>query len=332
MHRIINDDNITVFQSLIENIDWTDVLNTQNASDSYDSFISKIKELYNVAFPCVQIKKCKRARKPWIDATLLKRIRERDRLFALFVKTKNLDHLLQFKRIRNRLNYDIKKARCTYYEHRFASIINDPKKIWITVNDLMSRNRNTGSLELEVDGTLCKGTVLADKFNEHFLVSGVATITNATADPESYIKLSIKNSIYLSPTSESEIYIIIKQLRNSKACGEDEIKVQHIKAVAQLICQPLSHICNLIMSTGVFPDKLKIAKVSVIYKKGDLNDLNNYRPISVLPVISKVIEQLINIRIYNFCKINNVISEQQYGFQKAKSTELALLDIKDKII
>lgn len=61
-------------------------------------------------------------------------------------KQKNLDHLLEFKIIRNRLNYDIKKARCTYYEHRFATIINDPKKMWITVNDLMSRNRQVAEL------------------------------------------------------------------------------------------------------------------------------------------------------------------------------------------
>lgn len=86
------------------------------------------------------------------------------------------------------------------------------------------------------------------------------------------------------------------------------------------------------LQTGIFPDCLKIAKVSMVYKGGNKNDLKNYRPISVLPIFSKIFEGGINIRLQKFFTKHNVITESQYGFQKEKSTELALTDIKNRII
>lgn len=118
------------------------------------------------------------------------------------------------------------------------------------MNSLTMKNQSRGISELQMDGTIFKGTALADKFNQHFLVSGAASTTNAATDPELYIKMSILNSIYLSPVSESEVCNILKALKNSKACGEDKIKAEPIKAVAHFLCQPLSHVCNLIISTG----------------------------------------------------------------------------------
>ncbi|MDD9362271.1 MAG: reverse transcriptase domain-containing protein, partial [Anaplasma sp.] len=94
----------------------------------------------------------------------------------------------------------------------------------------------------------------------------------------------------------------------------------------------MTHIINNMLLTGVFPDELKIAKVSMVYKGGNKNDLKNYRPISVLPIFSKIFEGVINIRLQTFFSKYNVITESQYGFQKEKSAESALTDIKDKII
>lgn len=104
-----------------------------------------------------------------------------------------------------------------------------------------------------------------------------------------------------------------------------------LKAVVHVICLPLSHICNLILSSGIFPNQLKIARATVIFKGRDKNDLGNYRPISVLPMFSKVIEETINSRLIHIFQKKNIIVKNQYGFQKKKSTEMALLDIKAKL-
>ena len=84
--------------------------------------------------------------------------------------------------------------------------------------------------------------------------------------------------------------------------------------------------------TGIFPEALKIAKVKPLYKKGDKACLNNFRPISLLPTISKVFERVIYIQLYEYFNMNNLLSEQQYGFRSQHSTELATLKLVDQIV
>ena len=84
--------------------------------------------------------------------------------------------------------------------------------------------------------------------------------------------------------------------------------------------------------TGIFPEKLKIAKVKLLYKKGDKCCFNNYRPISILPTISKVFERVMYTQLYNYFDVNNLLTEQQYGFRSKHSTELGSIKLVDYII
>lgn len=102
--------------------------------------------------------------------------------------------------------------------------------------------------------------------------------------------------------------------------------------MSHLISPVLCHFINSTFESGVFPDELKIARVCPIYKGGGESNLQNYRPISVLSLFSKVYERVINIKLEGFLNKHNTIADCQYGFQKNKSTEDALLYIKDKII
>lgn len=105
-----------------------------------------------------------------------------------------------------------------------------------------------------------------------------------------------------------------------------------IKHVIPLVREKVCQICNNMLESGVYPDALKVAKVVLINKGGDEQDLNNYRPISILPLFSKVFEKIINVRLSKYLKKNGIISEAQYGFQKGKSTEMALIHIRDKMV
>lgn len=151
-------------------------------------------------------------------------------------------------------------------------------------------------------------------------------------DPVSYLKGNPKPTIFLSPTTNAEIATYVMLLKNNCATGADNIKAVVVKSVCDIIAPLLSHICNQMLKEGRFPEKLKIARVCVIHKSGNYNDPNNYRPISILPIFSKIAEQVINTRLISYFTKTGAIAEQQYGFQKGKSTEKALLHIKDKII
>lgn len=121
-------------------------------------------------------------------------------------------------------------------------------------------------------------------------------------------------------------------LKDGCASGFDDIAVRPVKAVSDILCVPLSHICNLILRHWLFPSKMKIARVCAVHNCGDRTVLGNYRPISVLPVFSKIAEQVINSKLICFLVNKRIITEHQYVFQKGRSVESALLSIMKKII
>ena len=102
--------------------------------------------------------------------------------------------------------------------------------------------------------------------------------------------------------------------------------------VKNLISLPLSIIINQTLNTGIFPDTLKVAKVRPLYKKGDDRSFSNYRPISLLPSFSKIFEKVIYQQTYSYFQTNNLLYSSQYGLRSGHSTELAGLDIVDRII
>ena len=113
--------------------------------------------------------------------------------------------------------------------------------------------------------------------------------------------------------------------------GYDDISPKIIKHTSTLLSTPLTHIINLTLKTGIFPDKLKKAKVIPIYKTGGRSDINNYRPISILPAFSKTFEKAIATRLTNYLEKNNLLSEYQHGFRANHSTESAILQFTNNV-
>jgi hypothetical protein len=133
------------------------------------------------------------------------------------------------------------------------------------------------------------------------------------------------------PTTEQEINNVVQALESKKSSGKDELSVDIMKKSVHTILKPLAYICNKSMEFGYVPSSMKVAKVCPIHKDGSHSDLNNYRPISVLPSFSKILEKIVYSRFYNFVLKNNILFENQFGFQTAKSTYMALMILYDKI-
>lgn len=334
MRRDINDPNILRFRSLMFNCNWDDLYREPDPSKAYNLFMSKMVSNYNTAFPYVVVKKHKRARKEWITPALLKRINEKNKLFQHFLKTKEQTDLIEFKNFRNKVNKVLKKAKIDFYAYKFSTVINNSKMVWSSVNKLIGRKQATVPSYIQINDIHFSGKALADKFNLHFLEAGSSSnITQATdlKPAECYIESSSTNSLFLLPVTEEEVATVICSLKNSSP-GEDGISAAPIKAVADLIVAPFTYICNRLFLTGIFPCAMKIARVTIIFKGGDKNELQNYRPISILPLFSKVAERLIYKRVFSFIANRNVICEEQCGFQPGRSTQSALLRIKDSLL
>ena len=132
--------------------------------------------------------------------------------------------------------------------------------------------------------------------------------------------------------NESTVKKIIDGLPSKSSCGHDNISLKITKFLKNLISLPLSIIINQTLNTGIFPDTLKVAKVRPLYKKGDDRSFSNYRPISLLPSFSKIFEKVIYQQTYSYFQTHNLLYSSQYGFRSGHSTELAGLEIVDRII
>ena len=174
--------------------------------------------------------------------------------------------------------------------------------------------------------------ILPDSFNNFFLT--IAKNINKkiiNANYKDYLENSVTNLFFLKPRNEKEVNSVIKQMKTNKAIVSNSIPTKILKMSLPIIAKPLAYLINLSFSTGVFPDLLKIANIIPIFKGGDSQDYNNYRPISRISNLSKLIEKLAHKKLYNFLEKHSVLFEKQYGFRAKMSTNHALIDITNKI-
>ena len=142
----------------------------------------------------------------------------------------------------------------------------------------------------------------------------------------------LSKSIFLNPVSENEVIHVCLSLNNSNSTGIDDRNTTVIKKIIYTISSPLTYIFNLSLATGKVPSKLKIAKVIPLFKKGDCQSVANYRPISILPCFSKILEKCVHKRIDNFLSLNNLLCTNQFGLRPNHGTVHALIDLTDRII
>ena len=121
---------------------------------------------------------------------------------------------------------------------------------------------------------------------------------------------------FSSSLSEEERISIVGSLRTGTSSGYDNICIWAIKNSINLISKTLTHIVNISLESGIVPDKLKIAKVISLFKSGERKTISKYRPVSILPVFSKILEKAVHCRIINYLDANKILVDNQYGFRR----------------
>ena len=156
-------------------------------------------------------------------------------------------------------------------------------------------------------------------------------IQNTGKNCYDYLHNMRSSSMYMKPIVESDILKIVSKFNVNKSAGHDNIGNFIIKRVQSEIVKPLTSIFNLSLSTGIVPDKLQIAKVIPIYKKSNVDVFSNYRPVSLLPCFSKILERLVFDRCTDYIDTNGILNDKQLGFRPKHSTYMAIAQLVDKI-
>ena len=178
---------------------------------------------------------------------------------------------------------------------------------------------------------------IANSFNVYFasigdkLASEIKTPTNKNINFTSYLKNPTKNRLKFTHITEEDTIKAIDNLENKNSSGHDGISNKLLKLIGHVLCKSLTLIINQMLTSGIFPDAFKTAKIILIHKKGDSALLSNYRPISLLPTISKIFERIIYNQLYQYFNDNGLLAEQQYGFRSQHSTEYAATKLIDHI-
>lgn len=174
------------------------------------------------------------------------------------------------------------------------------------------------------------GHDVVDDFSSY--VNDIVSSVCYTEQRKAYNRSGKNSSFFCSPITSTEIIRLVNSMPINKAPGFDNISITVVKSVIHILCIPLTHIYNLCIANGSYPEKWKIAKVVFIYKNSDRTNPKNYRPISLLSILARIFEKLINTRIMDYITKNKLISCYQYAYQKSKSTSDLCIQLYDFVL
>lgn len=325
--------------SKINNTDFSSVLNIFDANKAADFLVSTISNIIKEQTTISKISCKKRIIKPWITPGLLRCIKNRDKMHIKLKKNPNNEILkITYKRYRNFCNYLLRRLKRDFEREQFLKAKDNPKATWNLIKTITNTKRNKTS-PIELLGIDSNPNTSLDIVNNFFADIGSSlaskiidsNMNTAPTNTSPELPVSHGNSFVLLDTDNEEVERTILGLKSSCAVGWDDIPSNIIKACRATLVPYITHICNISFATGVFPKCFKKAIVHPIFKSGNRDNVNNYRPISVLSSMSKVLERLLNNRLVNYLESQNLISPNQFGFRKNKSTEDAVLGLTELV-
>lgn len=224
---------------------------------------------------------------------------------------------------RNIYNKVIRLSKRMTLEKDISNNWGNSRKIWQLTNGFVNRTKCNPTIieNINVNGEVIDNKKqIANHFNTHFSTIG-ANLANKHI-PGNYLKYLDKKptSMNFNPVTEADIAKIIKEMKQKRSMGHDGLSNFVIKAILPEICKVLTTVINTILDSGTFPHTLKIAKVLPLFKKGKKEDLNNYRPISILPTISKIVEKVIEKQIREYMDSYGYFYQHQFGFRAGHET------------
>lgn len=317
--RLLSSKNYKRFKDICELLNWPAVLNCQSPLNEFQRLVT---DAFFKSFPLQKIKQKKS--KLWITPAIKVSSKNMRSLQNIRKFTECPQFIGYFCRYRSIYKKVLKAAKEKFYQNRIKSSKNASKENWNIINQLTGKN---SVLQTDV------------KLDPNILNSFYCTVAEtlqqnlkSNVDPCSFLLgVTINDTFVLETTNTFELIEVFKGIKNKKSSGYDDISIDLLKNLPDNALYVLCECFNVSFLTGIFPDCLKKAIVVPLHKGGELDNACNYRPISLLSTLSKIVEKLVKRRMLEYLSRHNIISDTQFGFQPSKGTHDAMFNLLEQV-
>ena len=312
------------------------ILRTDDVNVQEDIFTTNFMSSLDSCAPIVT-KTITRPPAPWMTDEIRSEMRCRNSLKErLHLEYNEITDAL-YKLSKKRVKSMIRIAKSNFHRNKFIMARNSKKDIWNVVNEVIPSKSKSNSNMMVNDPAAS-----AEKFNNFFANVGKKTFesvqsSNVRARITRVIqqqrneRQGLQSRFRPQPVSVETVFKTVMNLKNKNSSGFDGISIRFLKDSLPVLAFYLTVIINTSIVTGIVPEKWKYAIVCPLLKQGDVEDPSNYRPISLLSVLSKVLEKVVANQLYEFLSLNNFFSESQHGFRQGLSTQTALIQVTEHL-
>ena len=341
--RDTRDKNLKLLKARLRDTDWDKLLDTENVNEMTKNFHAKLCEEIERFCPKTvrNINYSKLRREPWIMTGILKCIKKAKTLYKETLVDKCTEGaIMKYKRYNCMLQRVKRQAKRSYYFDKCNEFRSNTKKLWQTINSLCGKQNDKTNVVtcLKINNIRnYNANAIANEFSSHFASVGkmyADKIPKSTQSIDTYLSKmqSNKGSIFLQPTNPEEIKRLIGKLPNKGSSGFDQIDNILLKKLELEVATQISKIANASISQGIFPELMKNALIVPLYKSQSRELVTNYRPISLLITISKLLEKIVYKQVYDYLNQTGQIHDSQYGFRSAHSCEHAIGELLGNIV
>ena len=339
--RSLRNYDIDSYQKDIDSIDISPALGRyDDLNQIYKFYQDQLLAVMNKHAPFVTLTRgeMKWKQKPWITKKIQKLIRRKELVYSKYVRNKSQFWYIRYRSLCDIVKAEISSGKRRYFNWYFKINMDNSKKVWKGISEIINNKFSKDNEEIYLDDNgniITNQKTVANKFNKFYTSVAeklVLKLGNPATKFQDYLKNPNEHSIFLNETDPGEVATLIRGLDITKSGDIYGINPRLIKDGGPSMASNLSRIFNVSLRDGIFPHLLKVAKVIPIYKSDSKMLASNYRPISLLPIIGKLLEKLIFARLTGFIKKYNIIYKRQYGFQTGISTEHAHIDIQNAIL
>ena len=336
--RNMSEKNVDKFCEKLSNKNWSSAMNESDPQTAFESFSQNLASTFNDCFPWTE--KTTNRRKypisPWMNQDLLSLRKKRDKLWKQKLKNPSSQNNEKFKETSKLYRNKIRYAKKSYYEKKFEEYSKDAKKTWSMINSFMKTKKKNSLPSVFHDEVKSYENVkdICEGFNDFFVGIGeklAGSIPPSNKTFEDYMGNPINQNFTFARVTRETILSTLKQLKPKRSYSEDNISMYLLKRIIIHIIDPLVYLFDLSLQSGFIPQEYKVAKIVTIHKGGVASSFDNYRPISILPAFSKLLEKIVANQLMKYLDKFEILYKDQYGFRKKHNTTQPLLKVLDRI-